>query len=87
MKENKKAIIQRQEELLARLKTQSEFISNFEKEIFENINQVLCLVRLNISNLDFSNEKRSAEILEQSGNLIGKAIGDLRNLAKEARAL
>ena len=87
MKKNKRALIRQQEELLTRIDMQSQLIRNFEKEIYENINQVLCLVRINLVNLDFSDKNKSSEILEQSGNLIAKAISDLRNLAKQAGKL
>jgi len=87
MKKNKLACLQQKEELLARIETQDQLIRNVEKEIFENVNQVLCLARINLSNLDCEDRGKIAEIVEQSGNLIGKAISDLRNLAKQAKAL
>ena len=57
-----------------------------EKEIYENINQVLCLARIKLSNIDLIDTGKSEEILEQSGNLIARAIGDLRNLAKRVNS-
>ncbi len=85
---NKKLpLLQQNEELLARIEMQSRLLRNFEKEIYENVSQVLCLARINLVNLDLSDKSTSAEGLEQSGNLIGKAINDLRNLAKEVRKL
>jgi predicted P-loop ATPase/GTPase len=87
MKKDKLACLQQKEELLARIETQGQLIRNVEKEIYENVNQVLCLARINLVNLDCGDKNKSAEIVEQSGNLIGKAISDLRNLAKQAKEL
>ena len=75
------------DDLLARLQLQDELIRNFEKEIYENVGQVLCLARIKLVNVDVGNNNRSAEILQESGNLIGKAISDLRNLVKEINKL
>lgn len=76
-----------QEELLARIKKQDELILNVEKEIYENVSQVLCLARIKLINLDLNDKDNCAKSLEQSGNLIGKAISDLRNLAKQVHEL
>lgn len=52
------------------------------REIYENITQCLCLARLQLSSLD---PKKNEELLSRVGEanlLIGKAVKDLRNLAK-----
>lgn len=72
------------EELLARIELQDQRIRNIEKEIYENVGQVLCLARIKLVNVDVGDNGKSAEILEESGNLIGQAINDLRNLVKQA---
>lgn len=82
MKKNKQALLLKNEELLARVELQGQLINTVEKEIYENINQVLCLARIKLTNIDFIDKGKSEEILEQSGNLIAKAIVDLRNLVK-----
>ncbi len=87
MKKNKVELLQQRDELLARIDMQGQLIRNFEKEIYENVNQVLCLARIKLVNLDFGDKRKSAEMLEQSGNLIAKAISDLRNLAKQVKEL
>lgn len=58
-----------------------------EKAIYENISQVLCLARIKLINLDLADRENLAKSLEQSGNLIGKAIHDLRTLAKEVKTM
>jgi hypothetical protein len=87
MKKNKVEILQQRDELLARIDMQGQLIRNFEKEIYENVSQVLCLARMKLVNLDFTDKRMSEEMLKQSGNLIGKAISDLRNLAKQVKEL
>ena len=71
------------EELLARIKKQDQLILKVEKEIYENVSQVLCLARIKLVDLDLTDKDNCTKSLEQSWNLIGKAINDLRNLAKQ----
>lgn len=87
MKKNKSALIYQHEKLLERIEMQNKLIRDFEKEIYDNINQVLCLARIKLVNLDPADTKASAISLEQSRNLIGKAIHDLRNLAKQVNKI
>lgn len=77
--------LQEQEALIARNKLQQRILRNFGKQIFENINQVLCLARIKLVNLDMEDKTKMGESLEQSGDLIGQAIHDLRKLAKQVK--
>lgn len=52
------------------------------KEIYENITQCLCLVRLQLGNIDLNNREQTLAIISEANLLIGKAVRDLRNLAK-----
>jgi hypothetical protein len=85
MKKNKPDFLQQNKELLDRVESQDDFIRTFEKEVYENVNQVLCLAKIKLAGLDFNDKATSVEKLEESGNLIGKAISDLRNLAKQVK--
>lgn len=87
MKKNKPDFLQQNKELLYRVESQGDFIRTFEKEVYENVNQVLCLAKIKLAGLDFNDKVTSVEKLEESGNLIGKAISDLRNLAKQVKNL
>lgn len=87
MKKNKPDFLQQNKELLNRVESQGDFIRIFEKEVYENVNQVLCLAKIKLAGLDFNDKVTSVEKLEESGNLIGKAISDLRNLAKQVKNL
>ena len=58
-------------------------IRNVEKEIYENISQCLCLARLQLGHLDLENKERSFAVIAEVNLLIGKAVMDLRNLAKQ----
>ncbi|MEI2739018.1 MAG: hypothetical protein V9F01_09555 [Chitinophagaceae bacterium] len=87
MKKNKPDFLQQNKELLNRVESQGDFIRTFEKEVYENVNQVLCLAKIKLAGLDFNDKVTSVEKLEESGNLIGKAISDLRNLAKQVKNL
>jgi len=67
------------EELNSRIEIQQRSLQAYSKEIFENVGQVLSLVKLQ---LQTENENSIGKISE-SGRLLGKAIADLRNLTKQ----
>lgn len=54
-----------------------------EKEIYENINQCLCLARMQLGNINLDNKEKSLAIIGEANLLIGKVVKDLRNLAKQ----
>lgn len=54
-----------------------------EREIYENITQCLCLARLQLGNINFDNKEQSLAFIGEANLLIGKAVKDLRNLAKQ----
>jgi len=62
-------------------------ISSVEKEIYENINQCLCLARMRLGNMDLANKDESLAIIGEANLLIGKAVKDLRNLTKQLALL
>ncbi|HEX2628641.1 MAG TPA: hypothetical protein VHM26_06515 [Chitinophagaceae bacterium] len=72
-----------QEELITRLAIQERSLKTFVKEIYENINQVLVLVKLQLGGIDPQNKAGSEQVLKQSTQLVGQAINDLRNLVKQ----
>jgi hypothetical protein len=53
-----------------------------EKEIYENITQCLCLAKLQLANVDIKDAAKTAAAIGEASLLIGKAVKDLRNLAK-----
>ena len=79
MKRTKKTIRLLKEELNSRIEIQQRSLQAYSKEIFENVGQVLSLVKLQ---LQTENENSIGKISE-SGRLLGKAIADLRNLTKQ----
>jgi hypothetical protein len=83
MRESKRALLRQREKLIARIEGQQQLIAVFKAEIYDNVNQVLCLARINLANLEFNDCKQAEKMIEQSGNLISRAIADLRNLAKQ----
>ena len=62
------------EELKSRIEIQERSLQAYSKEIFENIGQVLSLVKLQL---------QTENKIPESGKLLGKAIADLRNLTKQ----
>jgi signal transduction histidine kinase len=72
-----------QEELMTRLAIQERSLKTFVKEIYENINQVLVLVKLQLAAIDLHNQTGSKQVLKESSELVGQAINDLRRLAKQ----
>jgi|GEM_PF-6133187 len=66
----------------ARLEIREHFLRTVTKEIYENIGQVLSLIRVQLSllQIDFKNGKK--EKIDSSGELVGKTIRDLRSMCK-----
>jgi signal transduction histidine kinase len=81
MKRDKKKPL-REEELSSRIEIQQRLLQNYAKEIYENIGQVLSLAKMQLLSIKPEVNRNSDEIME-SGNLVGKAIADLRSLTKQ----
>lgn len=75
------------DELLKQIQVQTQTMELIQKEINENINQILFVVRLKLATIDLVQKDQTLEYLQQSGILIGQAIGDLRNLANRLNNL
>lgn len=82
MKKKKKTIRALREELNSRIEIQERSLQAYSKEIFENVGQVLSLVKLQLLVLK-EEDKNYAEKVTESGKLLGKAIADLRSLTKQ----
>ena len=74
MKRTKKTIKLIKEELKSRIEIQERSLQAYSKEIFENIGQVLSLVKLQL---------QTGSKVPEPGKLLGKVIIDLRNLTKQ----
>jgi signal transduction histidine kinase len=79
MKRTKKTMKLIKEELDSRIEIQERSLQAYSKEIFENIGQVLSLVKLQIQ----AENKVSTGKISDPGKLLAKAISDLRNLTKQ----
>ncbi len=69
------------EVLRARLDIRDFFLKYTVREVYENIGQVLSLVRMQLAMLDTSN-KGVAENIDSPGHLVGQSIRDLRVMCK-----
>lgn len=78
---SKKGKVKKEREAI--LKLQQNVIRIAEKEIYENISQCLCLARLQLGGIDLDNKEKALAIIGEANLLIGKAVRDLRNLAKQ----
>jgi hypothetical protein len=77
VKKEKKAILENQ------LAKQQSAIKEAGKDIYENISQCLCLARLQLGNIDLGDKEKALAVIGEANLLIGKAVRDLRNLAKQ----
>jgi signal transduction histidine kinase len=68
--------------LESRLEIQEQTFKNISQEIHDNIGQVLSLAKLNINTMDGNNPGDLHEKIQDSRDLITKAIQDLRDLSK-----
>lgn len=62
-------------------------ISSAEREIYENINQCLCLARMQLGTVNLDDKEKSLSTIGEANLLIGKAVKDLRTLTKQLSLL
>lgn len=79
-------IIHEHEIIKTKLEIQEQALKNTVQEIHDNIGQILSLAKLHLGTLDFSKPEEVAQKTFNSNQLIGKAIKDLRKLAKHLDA-
>jgi signal transduction histidine kinase len=68
--------------LQTQLEIQEQTFKNISQEIHDNIGQTLSLAKLNINTMDSDKREELEEKIYDSGQLITKAIQDLRDLSK-----
>src|SRR5215217_4883298 len=71
-----------QEILLAQLEIQEQTLKNISEEIHDNIGQTLSLVKLNLNTINIAQENGALQKIDNSRDLVTKAITDLRSLSK-----
>lgn len=71
-----------QELLRTQLEIQEHTLKNISQEIHDNIGQTLSLVKLNLNTIDFEKQHALPQKLDNSKELVSKAIADLRSLSK-----
>lgn len=75
-----------QELLRTQLEIQEQTLKNISQEIHDNIGQVLSLAKLNLGTLDINKPDILLTKVDDSKNLVAKAIQDLRDLSKSMNA-
>jgi two-component system, NarL family, sensor kinase len=68
--------------LQSQLEIQEQTVNVVSQEIHDNIGQVLSLAKLNIGMIDICQPESAQVKINDSRDLVGKAIQDLRNLAR-----
>ncbi len=75
--------LQYQYEILrARLEIREHYLKTVVKEVYDNVGQVLSLIRVQLSILRSDFETGKKEEIDFSGELVGKTIRDLRNMCQ-----
>lgn len=72
----------KQEILKTQLEIQEQTLKNISQEIHDNIGQVLSLAKLNLATTDVVKSENAQQKVDDSKNLVAKAIQDLRDLSK-----
>ena len=72
----------REELLLTQLEIQEQTLKKISQEIHDNIGQTLSLVKLNLNTIDLDKPGSLPDKVNNSKELVGKAITDLRSLSK-----
>jgi hypothetical protein len=81
IRENKQLFL-KYEILRARLEIREFFLKTAVKEVYENIGQVLSLVRMQLAVFDPKKTGHATEEITQSGDLVGQSIKDLRSMCR-----
>lgn len=68
------------EVLLARLTIRDHYLKTVVKEVYENIGQVLSLIRVQLSSFHAEISRGSKEKINSSGELVGQTIRELRTM-------
>ena len=68
----------KQQLLQTQLEIQEQTLKTISEEIHDNVGQVLSLAKLNLNTLDNTSDKK----IQDTKNLVAKAINDLRNLSR-----
>lgn len=75
-------ILYQYEVLRARLAIREHYVKTIVREVYENIGQVLSLVRVQLTLLDTGAGSEEKEKIDSSGKLVGSAIRDLRSMCQ-----
>ena len=67
----------------AQLEIQESTCQSISREIHDNINLSLTLVKLNLNTFDWINQNKAVQQLESSIQILGKAISDLGDISKK----
>lgn len=77
-----KELLYQYEILRARLEIREHYLRTVVKEVYDNIGQVLSLIRVQLTLLRSDIETGKNEKLDSSGELVGKTIRDLRSMCQ-----
>ncbi len=70
------------EVLRTRLKIREHYLGTVVKEVYENIGQMLSLIRVKLSTLQLGFESSATETIDSSGEMVGKTINELRSMCR-----
>jgi signal transduction histidine kinase len=82
----KMIVINEQDIIKTKLEIQDQALKSIIQEIHDNIGQILSLAKLHLGTIDITKPEQVVQKTSNSKELIGKAIKDLRNLARHLSA-
>ncbi len=80
--ESYEKLLYQHEVLRARLTIREHYLGTVVKEVYENIGQMLSLIRLQLSAFRYGFEADGKEKIASSGEMVGKTIHDLRSMCR-----
>jgi len=80
--EQYETLLYQHEVLRSRLKIREHYLGTVVKEVYENIGQMLSLIRIQLSAFRYGFETKGKEKIESSGEMVGKTIHDLRIMCR-----
>lgn len=76
------ALLYQHEVLRSRLKIREHYLGIVVKEVYENIGQMLSLIRIKLLGMHHDHESGTQATIDSSGEMVGQTIHDLRNMCR-----
>ncbi len=79
--QNKKKVVFGQELLRAKMEIKEQTLRQIAFELHDNLGQIASLIKINLTTLEWNNQPKAVEKIEDTKNLVRQLIADLKSLS------